>query len=210
MSKSLFIKRSVSSRACRGTAHFWDKSEFFDGLRSNRTDSYCYNLSVQKLKIAGNLFLIVYLWVTLCAFLFTVIRISYFVTFPRPLIIYSYGMTAPYQSARAPHGDLKAECEDAAGEWSMIDLEQFYPQMFGEANARRYFAVFSYVRTAEADQMRRARYADALKRILAERGVDCRRIRLTWESWPVMTGPFDALHQPTFTTPRFLYTTDAE
>ncbi len=170
----------------------------------------CYNPSVQRIKIVGNIFLVAYLWITLCAFLFTVIRIPQFMTFPRPLITYSYGMTAPYQSAKAPHGDLQAECENAAGEWSSVDLTQFYPQMFGEANARRYFAVFSYVHTAEADEARRENYAQALKRLLSEQGIECTRIRLIWESWPVMTGPFDALHLPAFTTPRFLHVTDAQ
>lgn len=161
-------------------------------------------------KIAGNLFLAVYLWVTLCAFLFTVIRIPQFVTFPRPLIIYSYGMTAPYQSARASHGQLNVECRNTAGDWSVVDLDPFYPQMFGEANARQYFAVFAYSRREEDSMGRRQKYAETLMRLLHNKNVDCVAMRLFWESWPVMTGPYDALHEPAFTDVRFLYSTEDE
>lgn len=151
------------------------------------------------MRIIGHIVLVAYLYITACAFLFTVIRAPIFTRFPRGVIIYSYGMTAPYQSASAPHGAMFAECLQG-GSWTPVDLAPFYPQMFGERNAREYFAAFSYSGKQEESDSQHARYAATLQRLLADRGTQCDRIRLSWDKWPEMTGPFDFLHVSTFTT----------
>ena len=155
-------------------------------------------------RIIGYVFLFCFLWITFCAFLFTVIRVPVFLTFPRDVIIYSYGMIAPYQEAIAPHGQIDAECMNAAGTWQTIDLAPFYPQIFGERNAREYFAMYSFSDDA-SNNPRRAQYAGVLQHLLIRQGIDCTKIRLAWDMWPAMTGPFDFLHLPVFTTRLPLY-----
>ncbi len=164
---------------------------------------------MRSVRIVGHIVLLVYLYITACAFLFTVIRIPVLTTFPRKIILYSYGMTAPYQSASAPHGQMIAECQNG-DEWTIIDLAPFYPQMFGERNAREYFAAYAYSGKDEDRVVQRRHYANTLQRLLTERGTVCTQIRLSWDKWPVMTGPFDALHQPVFTERLPLYTSDEE
>jgi hypothetical protein len=161
------------------------------------------------MRIIGHAFLIVYLYITACALLYTVIRASIFTTFPQRIILYSYGMTAPYQSASAPHGQLVAECLQEES-WTVIDLAPFYPQMFGERNAREYFAVYAYSGKEEDRVIQRERYAGILQRLLVGQGTTCSKIRLSWDKWPAMTGPFDALHQPVFTERLPLYTSNEE
>lgn len=164
-----------------------------------------YTNGMRVPRLIGHIFLMVYLYITLCAFLFTVLRQSVFTTFPRSIILYSYGMTAPYQSAKAPHGQMNAECLQA-GTWSTIDLAPFYPQMFGERNAREYFAAFAYSGREDDRARQRQLYAETLQRLLKEQGTDCSKIRLSWDKWPEMTGPFDFLHEPAFTERIPLYT----
>lgn len=156
-------------------------------------------------RIAGYLFLICFLWITLCAFLFTVIRQPIFTVFPNQLIIFSYGMIAPYQEAIAPHGQIYAECLTSKGQWSAVDLAPFYPEMFGERNAREYLTMYSYSGTAADDLALRSQYAQTLQRLVRAKGADCQRVRLAWDKWPAMTGPYDLLHVSTFTNRLPLY-----
>lgn len=162
------------------------------------------------MRIVGHIVLVAYLYITACAFLFTVIRIPVFTTFPRRVILYSYGMTAPYQSASAPHGAMYAECLQGTT-WLPIDLAPYYPQMFGERNAREYFAAYAYSGIEEDRIAQRGRYADALARVVEQQtGTKCSRIRLSWDKWPEMSGPFDFLHVSTFTERIPLYGFDQE
>ena len=156
-------------------------------------------------RIVGHIVLLCYLYITTCAFLFTVIRTPIFLTFPKRPILYSYGMIAPYQSAVAPHGQTVVECSGADGIWRIIDIGPFYPEMFGERNAREYFALFSYSGTEEDNRTQRMFYAHVLQRLFAERSIPCAHIRLSWDKWPTMTGAFDVLHLPAFTTRLPLY-----
>jgi hypothetical protein len=169
-----------------------------------------YTYSMQPARIIGNAFLVIYLYITACAFLFTVIRAPVFITFPKRAIAYSYGMTAPYQSAIAAHGQMIVECETSPNNWRVIDLAPFYPQMFGERNAREYFAAYAYSGKLDDSMVIRARYAETLTRLLVEQGITCTGMRLSWDRWPAMTGPFDALHLPLFTTRIPLYSSDVE
>ncbi len=158
-------------------------------------------------RIIGHTFLIAYLYITLCAFLFTVIRHDVFRIFPRQPIMYSYGMTAPYQSAVGSNGALYAECL-LHDQWQSIDLAVFYPQMLGEHNIREFFAMYAYADSRDKTMELRTRYADTLSRLLAAQGIVCSGIRLSWDEWPAMIGPFDTLHIPAFTKRTLLYASD--
>jgi hypothetical protein len=168
-----------------------------------------YNLRMHPWRITGNIFLICYLYITACAFLFTVIRAPVFIAFPSGIISYSYGMTAPYQSAAAPHGQMHVECRQG-DQWAVIDLTPFYPQIFGERNAREYFAMFAYSGNPEDSNRQHEKYAAILMHLLADQGTHCDRMRLAWDKWPMMTGPFETLHLPAFTTRIPLYGYDEE
>lgn len=155
-------------------------------------------------RIAGHLFILCFLWITLCAFLFTVVRHRVFLAFPHDLVVYSYAMIAPYQNAIAPHGQIHAECQNSSGTWVTADLAPFYPQMFGERNAREYFAMYSYFDDT-LNTTQRMHIAQVLQRLLTEQGTDCSAVRLAWDKWPANEGSFDALHIPTFTDRLPLY-----
>lgn len=153
-------------------------------------------------RIAGNLFLAVYLPIVLLAFLYTVLRQPVFFH-PRPVADFAYGMIAPYQSPGGRHGQIFAECFDETEAWQPIDLAPFYPQMFGERNARELFSMYPHS-TSDSLQ-RRSMYVQTLRKTLAERGTGCSHIRLSWDTWPAMTGGFYASYLPAFTTRTLIY-----
>lgn len=98
-----------------------------------KTNSICksYTPPMRPSHIAGNLFLAIYLPITLLAFLYTVLRQPVFFH-PRPVADFAYGMIAPYQAPIGQHGQIFAECFTETETWQPIDLKPFYPQMFGE------------------------------------------------------------------------------
>lgn len=141
-------------------------------------------------KIVGNLFLIIYIWVTFWAFILTVLDIRFI--HPRNLVVYAYGMMAPYQSYNVEHGELRAEGLTAAGEWERVDLDPYYPVLFGEQNAREFFSVFGRSKKDMDNPVRREAYADVLRQREMEQGRTYTHIKLWWETWPGMTGDYHA------------------
>lgn len=153
-------------------------------------------------RIAGNFFLAIYLPIVVLAFLYTVLRQPIFFH-PRPVVDFVYGMIAPYQAPIGQHGQIFAECFTKDDVWEHIDLAPFYPQMFGERNARELFSMYPHSKSDYIE--RRSMYAHALRETLEEQGTTCAHLRLSWDKWPAMTGGFYASYLPAFTTRTLLY-----
>jgi hypothetical protein len=154
-------------------------------------------------RIVGNLFIAFYLWITLCAFLLTILRIRLF--YPKDLVIYSYGMMAPYQSYTPINGDILAEGRTADGTWHVIDLSPYYPVIFGERNAREYFAMYTYTTDPAQRGSSREEFARTLGRLENEKGKNFTAIRISWQQWPAMTDNYHFLKVPAFITTTPMY-----
>lgn len=144
-------------------------------------------------RIAGNVFLVIYLWITLCAVLLTLFRVR--ILFPQDVVMYSYGMMAPYQRYEREHGELAAGGLRADGTWQSIDLKPYYPVMEGERLARQAVTAFYNYGTAEDRQAIRDAYARRLLILKREQGRSLTGVRLYWVQWPAADGPYDALKE---------------
>lgn len=118
----------------------------------------------------------------------------------RPAVAFSYGMMAPYQGDVAWNNDFIAQGRVGEGEWQPIDLQRYYPQIFGEANAMQFMRSFG-------DDVYRwpayMEFARQLKVREAQRGNAYDEVRLIWRQWPRSPGGFYFLAQePFFTTER--------
>ena len=110
-------------------------------------------------------------------------------------VFFAYAMAAPYQGDDAWNGALRAEGL-RGDQWSTIDLLPYFPQQFGEANARMFLRTF---RTPESRNAAAMSFALQLKdrEALHSRRYDA--VRLIWERWPRSPEGFDALrHAPFF------------
>jgi hypothetical protein len=159
-------------------------------------------LSVRPSRFFGNVFLACYLWLAVCAFIVTVIRIP--VPWPRDPIVFLYGTMAPYQSYGYVHNDMVAEGQLPDGSWKYIDLLPYYPVLFGEGAVRRQQAGFRYVNSQTGTLAIRQRYAQRLLEMERAKGNDYRAVRLNWEWWPNMTGPYEENRFPAATNRRLL------
>ena len=139
-------------------------------------------------RIAGNVFLLFYVWITLCAFLLTLLRVR--ILHPRAAVLYAYGMMAPYQSYGLTHEEMLAEGRLPDGTWEVIDLARYYPVLFGERNVREYFAMYNYDIRPEMRDEHRQTWARRLLTLERERGKPYDRLRITWQQWPNMEGLF--------------------
>jgi len=140
-------------------------------------------------RITGNVFLALYLIVTLSAFIATVFRIILPIV-PRPVLMFSYGMMAPYQDPGTQHEELLAEGQMSNGEWQRIDLAPYYPVLFGERNLREYRAVFGRDDDPQTRAWLRSSFSDTLQRLEEGNGRTYQSIRLSWLLWPAVPGDF--------------------
>lgn len=158
---------------------------------------------MQWKKITGNCFIGVYLWVTICAFLLTILRI--YILIPQSLVLYAYGMMAPYQSYGEKHQQLLVEGESSPGVWGKIDLTPYYPVLYGERNVREFGAVFPLEVPDERTEWLRTSYARKILELERRKGNHYSAIRLSWEQWPTMTGEFEANKIPVATEKFFVF-----
>lgn len=151
-------------------------------------------------RIAGNLFLGAYFWVTFCAFLYTVFHIPLF--FPYEPVRYAYGMMAPYQGFSRERGEILAEGRLPDGSWEVIDLSPYYPVIPGERNLREVWWMWGgRSGDREAD---RVRYARTLLTLERAKGNAYEAVRVSWQRWPSMTGGYRDLKVPAFTQTELL------
>jgi hypothetical protein len=149
---------------------------------------------VQLQRIVGNLVIIAYLWVTVCALLLTVLRLP--VTYPRFAVAYAYGMMAPYQSAGVDQQAMLAEGLREDGTWEEIDLAPYYPVLFGERNVREFYAIHRQINRPSSKINIREEYAKKLLELERKRGHIYSAVRLSWQTWPFANGEFDAAKTP--------------
>lgn len=137
---------------------------------------------MRQARIAGNVLLAVYLWITGCAFLLTVLNLPLYL--PRAAVLYAYGMMAPYRSHDTAHVELLAEGRRSDGGWERIDLSPYYPVLFGEMSVRTHAAMFA------AGGSWRDDYARRLLALERDAGHAYDAIRFSWKIWPNQTGPY--------------------
>lgn len=138
-----------------------------------------------------------YLTLTSLAFLYTMSHAAVLLRVPG--LVFSYGMMAPYQGVERKATDIRAEGMDDHGAWRTIDLTPYYPVGSGETIARRYLFPFR----AEGDEEMKDAYARMAAQLLrheAERGTRWKKIRVSWQEWPLSTEGYEALRHAPFVT----------
>lgn len=133
-------------------------------------------------RISRHIVIIGFLVVTCAAFLLTVFRI--WLPLPRTLLLFSYGMMAPYQGYERMNADLRAEGQDQEGVWQPIDLSPYFPVIRGEEHIRKYYMIFGYKHPA---------FAKKLLMVERQKGNDITAVRLYWDQWQPSPLGYEAL-----------------
>lgn len=141
-----------------------------------------------------------YLAVTCAAFIYVMTRIR--VLFPEPVVIFAYGMMAPYQADSEWNTDFIAEGLQGTA-WHPIDLAPYYPFGFGETNVRKHLITFHW-RGAESDQRARASQALQILALERRRGHSYTAVRIIQQQWPRSPEGFDALRKKPYMTSEVL------
>lgn len=145
--------------------------------------------------IAGNALVLTFLWITFWGFTHTVFRQG--LGFPLLLTYYSYGMIAPYQTPGSYNQRLYVEGQTESGSWEAIDINSFYPVLYGEANIRQLDAFQLKFGNDEDRLSSKEMYAGTLHKLLQKQGKNYSMLRFYWQKWPLMTG--DAYRVPEIT-----------
>lgn len=123
--------------------------------------------------------------VNLAAFVYTMTRAM---VLPWPVIVLSYGMMAPYQSATPYSFALTAESVLEDGSRQPLDLSPYYPMVAPEAAIRQYVPFIHWRKDAEAPFDLASMYHQIARQVLAREQAahpGIRRIELYWEQWPI-------------------------
>ena len=128
-------------------------------------------------RIARHLFLLVYIFLTICALLYTLGR-KHVPHVPWPFVTHFYAMMAPFQHYLTYNVELTAYSKYADGTWEKINLQPYLPFGRGEAAIR--------MRMSSFHDKQEKYYALGHKVLLYERarGEDIVAVRVLWESWP--------------------------
>jgi hypothetical protein len=137
-----------------------------------------------------------YLLVTLSAFLFTMARIRV-PGIPRQVLLWSYGMMAPYQRDGQWAYALRAEGEHPDGRRERIELGGYFPFGRGETLLRQHLMSFKLL----GEDVRSMKFVELAWRILdAERaaGRGYAVVRLSGEKWDRSPAGYEALRAEPF------------
>lgn len=138
---------------------------------------------------------ILFLTVVTAALLYTILRVPFFLRVPGASFF--YGTMAPYQEYEHEHASLRAEGADANGAWHSIDLHAYMPVTGGEFAARARLATFR----SRGKEALHAAAQDLLRQVLTherDAGRLWRRVRLSWDVWPVSTEGYFSLRAAPF------------
>lgn len=154
-------------------------------------------------RVLKHIGLMAYVWVTIAAFIYTMVRVRV-PLIPRTVLIFSYGMMAPYQGYEEVNEDMYAEGLLQTGEWEPIDLDRFYPFVLGERVFRREIGRSTYP-TNDAEQVLRDRtFATHLQAVLTSLGQPYSAVRIFHDMWPVSPQSFTALRTSPFLSRTFV------
>ncbi len=146
--------------------------------------------------------ILAYLILTFSALCLTLIRL-WMPLIPRPVLLYSYGMMAPYQGDDWWNVDIEAEGQLPSGAWQRIDLAPYFPEEPGVADVVKQLRTFA----ALGMEPLKAKYHDLALQLLAherEHGHAYAAIRLFFVRWPRSPGGREFLRQPIFTQREFV------
>lgn len=177
-------------------------------------------------KFLQHAFVLIYLTITLSAFLFTMTKKEVFPFIPWRVTRYAYGMMAPYQGYSEYNVDLLAEgkrnepglvlrlrpasqgsAQDDMGSnetWEVIDLDPYYPMMH-RGSAIMYKRLRSFL--VDGEDIHKQKYDELASLILKQeraRGRAYEAVRLTWEEWPRSPEGFDAMRREENITEYFI------
>ncbi len=150
----------------------------------------------------AHLFIFAYVSVLLSALIFAMTRTA--PLWPKEVFYHFYAMMAPYQSDSDINTDIVAEGLNRGGRWEKIDLNLYFPQGLGEANARRKLEGVESLKTEEDLQKGYRQLAAQVRALEAKNKRSYSAIRLYRDTWPKSHAGFEALHTPENTTHAFL------
>jgi hypothetical protein len=163
-----------------------------------------YTSPVRPCVILRHVLLGAYLYVTLAAFLFAfTINTVRLPGIPYRVLLWAYGMMAPYQGDDEWNGALRVEARGPDSAWQTIDIARYMPYGFGERNAREFFRVFE-VGGEDAQKEKVTEFARQLLEREQARGMPYRAIRISFEKWPRSPGGFEQLRLEPFIQRTFL------
>ncbi len=140
-----------------------------------------------------------YLVITLAALVYTMTRAVFL---PWPIISFSYGMMAPYQSTTPYNFSLEADVITADGRRHAVDLTPYYPTIEPEAKIRQYIPFTHWRSDSGAPAALLAQYqivADQIWQRELARDPTLQHLELYWEQWPLSVTGFETYHVPLFT-----------
>lgn len=132
------------------------------------------------MRILRQILILGFLIVTFSAFLLTMFR--FYPPIPRSILLFSYGMMAPYQGYERYNADLRAEGQDSSGAWHAINLDPYFPVIRGEEHIRKYYMIFTD-KDPVAITTASTTVATKLLQLEKEKGKDVRAVRLYWDQW---------------------------
>lgn len=136
-----------------------------------------------------------YLFVTGAAFLYTMTRI-WTPIIPRQILLFSYGMMAPYQRDSEWNYDVVAEGQLADGSWEQIDLKAYYPYEPGEGVIRRQLTTYQKLLSKELRQRRFTDLAIMLLDRERAKGKPYVGVRLWSHKWGRSPAGYEYLRRP--------------
>lgn len=128
-------------------------------------------------RIARQLFIVAYLFLTFCALLYTLARkqISWV---QWPYVTHFYAMMAPFQNYTVDNVELMVYGKFANGQWEKIDITEYIPAGRGERAIRLRMSSF---------HDKRAKFKEMATHILRDKkkqGTNYTTVRIQWEKWP--------------------------
>ena len=142
-----------------------------------------------------------YLTITLFAFLYTMFRVA--PPFAVPVVFFSYGMMAPYQTYLKNSDKLIGEARRNGGTWQQIDLAPYFPYLRGETEVRSYLPTFAWIGDVQLHDAY-ARFAARIMHSEALAGRPWNDLRLSLDRWPLSPGGYGFLYHEPFVTREFL------
>jgi hypothetical protein len=150
----------------------------------------------QAFRLLQNLALIIYLCITLSAFVFTLSRVRV-PGVPHTLLHWAYGMMAPYQGDTDWNGAMYVTAQLPDGTWQEVDTSPFMPFEFGERNVREFFRVFVAPTPVEGQRSAFTEYALQLLDRERESGKEYQSLRIYFDQWERSPAGFTFLrHEP--------------
>jgi hypothetical protein len=144
-----------------------------------------------------NILLLSYGWVTLLAFILTMTKVSVPLA-PRRLVLWSYGMMAPYQGDTDWNGELVLYGKLPDGTVHQLALEEYLPYGFGELNVRQFLRVYQ-VRGELAHKEQFTKLGLQLLEHERAQGRPYQLLTLAMHRWERSPAGYYYLHTPLFT-----------